>query len=289
MAPPATHVSAKNKRAIMLGRKIVRVNVGRTRESFTIHEDLLCNHSFYFRRLLQRKRKEIEGDCPICFEPLQPGVKELTFCKSKCGCNFHYKCIKQWEEQRQVLEHDEDAPLTCPHCRSEWNLNKNDHYCRCYDMDEAAYGIYVEWIYSHQIEVPDQELFLSLPIDTYLLGVQLEDEVFRKDVLEACLEYCLENKTYFSVSTIEHVYSSLFSTTELRKFVVDLLLCADCASGSSIWNLHLEVWDEFNQEFMEDLLQAFKTKEENGIPAMGSKVRDSNVEALKEVLRGMVD
>ncbi len=58
-------------------------------------------------------RKEIEGECPICFDPLGTHISRLTFCKKTCGQNFHLGCIKMWKSQCQ------ESP-TCPACRQEW-------------------------------------------------------------------------------------------------------------------------------------------------------------------------
>ena len=41
-------------------------------------------------------RKEVEGDCPICFDPLGANLNLLTYCKAACGSNFHKGCIQMW-------------------------------------------------------------------------------------------------------------------------------------------------------------------------------------------------
>ena len=41
-------------------------------------------------------RKEITGDCPVCFDELGTVESHLTYCKHTCGTNFHEQCIKIW-------------------------------------------------------------------------------------------------------------------------------------------------------------------------------------------------
>ncbi|KAJ6013817.1 hypothetical protein N7540_008408 [Penicillium herquei] len=87
-------------------------------------------------------RRPITGLCPICLESLQKSgsfekddklyfcsdsetenyegfveQKEsmIMYCKSKCGNNFHLKCLQKW------LKHTQDnLEPTCPICRSIW-------------------------------------------------------------------------------------------------------------------------------------------------------------------------
>ncbi|KAI5286214.1 hypothetical protein KEM54_006963, partial [Ascosphaera aggregata] len=41
-------------------------------------------------------RKPIEGECPICFMPLEPGTTDVLWCRAGCGNNVHTSCFKQW-------------------------------------------------------------------------------------------------------------------------------------------------------------------------------------------------
>jgi hypothetical protein len=42
------------------------------------------------------KRKEISGDCPICFMEFDPASEEIVWCKAACGNNIHQTCFRQW-------------------------------------------------------------------------------------------------------------------------------------------------------------------------------------------------
>ncbi|KAL8883281.1 MAG: hypothetical protein Q9215_008279, partial [Flavoplaca cf. flavocitrina] len=41
-------------------------------------------------------RKEISGDCPICFMEFDPAAEEIIFCRAACGNNIHKQCFEQW-------------------------------------------------------------------------------------------------------------------------------------------------------------------------------------------------
>lgn len=40
-------------------------------------------------------RKQLDGDCPICFMEFSPD-DETVYCKSSCGNNVHKQCFQQW-------------------------------------------------------------------------------------------------------------------------------------------------------------------------------------------------
>jgi hypothetical protein len=45
-------------------------------------------------------QKKIEGDCLVCFEPLDSS-EDLVYCKYSCGNNIHKKCFERWKETRK--------------------------------------------------------------------------------------------------------------------------------------------------------------------------------------------
>lgn len=45
-------------------------------------------------------RKEISGDCPICFTEFEPGREEIVWCKAACGNNIHKTCFQQWAKSQ---------------------------------------------------------------------------------------------------------------------------------------------------------------------------------------------
>jgi hypothetical protein len=53
-----------------------------------------------------------DDDCGICFEAMTKS-QTLTYCRAKCGANFHKSCIEPWLAQNR-------SNPTCPMCREVW-------------------------------------------------------------------------------------------------------------------------------------------------------------------------
>lgn len=65
-----------------------------------------------------KKRKSVEGDCPICFEEMKTasGSEALVWCKAACGQNIHHQCFEMWANTKRASS----TKVTCPYCRSDW-------------------------------------------------------------------------------------------------------------------------------------------------------------------------
>lgn len=123
---------------------------------------------------------DIESLCPICQEPLDPNEQALTFCKKKCGNNFHIKCLKVWVLHKMSTK----ELITCPMCRCEMgnavleNINREEDefinrfvihkgkncencnmkpikgnlfhclYCKNYDLCENCYNNFEHFIHN---------------------------------------------------------------------------------------------------------------------------------------------
>ncbi|KAI8949803.1 hypothetical protein F4801DRAFT_385692 [Xylaria longipes] len=61
-------------------------------------------------------RKQIEGDCPICFTPFE-GAEDTVYCRATCGQNIHKECFQMWATTKRQSARD---AVTCPMCRSPW-------------------------------------------------------------------------------------------------------------------------------------------------------------------------
>lgn len=60
-------------------------------------------------------RKEIAGDCPICFMEFEPESEEIVWCKAACGNNIHKHCFEQWaKSQKRMMD------VKCVYCRTPW-------------------------------------------------------------------------------------------------------------------------------------------------------------------------
>jgi hypothetical protein len=58
-------------------------------------------------------RKPIEGECPICYDDLEPGGDTIVYCKASCGNNVHKGCMQKWISMSR-------GKATCPYCRATW-------------------------------------------------------------------------------------------------------------------------------------------------------------------------
>ncbi|KAK2861145.1 hypothetical protein FQN49_004499 [Arthroderma sp. PD_2] len=59
-------------------------------------------------------RKEIDGDCPICFMPFEAENESIVWCKAACGNNIHKACFEQWVSSQRGKE------VRCVYCRTPW-------------------------------------------------------------------------------------------------------------------------------------------------------------------------
>ncbi|KAL9004521.1 MAG: hypothetical protein Q9188_002678 [Gyalolechia gomerana] len=48
-------------------------------------------------------RKEVAGDCPICFMEFEPENEEIVWCKAACGNNIHKHCFEQWAKSQKRM------------------------------------------------------------------------------------------------------------------------------------------------------------------------------------------
>jgi len=279
-------VGIRKKPSTKFGRKIVRIEVGAFGEEpteFTVHEDLLCLASPYFRAALQPKRRALEEDpdaeCGICQDPLEPGVNDLTHCAATCGKNFHYDCIQAWKANKPG-----QGALTCPNCRQGWVAESNKIKTRAFhELDKVGYSIYQEWLYRGHVCIPDDvpedeshnvnSSYGSL-IKAYLVGVRVKDAKFATAVVETFLDVIKESGIYPGPGYIQYAYDRASPTSILRRFLIQIYLKFG----------HAEWFDEsdprfhrFPAEFMSNLVQEIFT---HGFECN----KDWDVEELKKEL-----
>ncbi|KAI4172223.1 MAG: hypothetical protein LQ343_003658 [Gyalolechia ehrenbergii] len=61
-------------------------------------------------------RKEVAGDCPICFMEFEPENEEIVWCKAACGNNIHKHCFEQWAKSQKRM-----SDVRCVYCRTPWH------------------------------------------------------------------------------------------------------------------------------------------------------------------------
>ncbi|KAK7746552.1 hypothetical protein SLS62_009349 [Diatrype stigma] len=65
---------------------------------------------------IDKNRKEVDGDCPICFTPFE-GSDNTVYCRAQCGQNLHEECFQMWAATKRTSVRDK---VTCPMCRAPW-------------------------------------------------------------------------------------------------------------------------------------------------------------------------
>ncbi|CAG8753882.1 18138_t:CDS:2, partial [Dentiscutata erythropus] len=75
------------------------------------------------------KRRPIDGDCPICYEPLKPEeVDTIVWCRGGCGNNIHKDCFTQWKNTRNIgIGY---GRVTCVFCRKDWKENLSERFTK---------------------------------------------------------------------------------------------------------------------------------------------------------------
>jgi hypothetical protein len=69
------------------------------------------------------KRRDIEGDCPICFSEFDAKSPEsIVWCKAMCGQNIHQECFDMWAKTKS-------QNVTCPFCRTKWHGDAEKKPC----------------------------------------------------------------------------------------------------------------------------------------------------------------
>ena len=72
-------------------------------------------------KLRRGNHPEREPTCSICLRDIGPKLRSVVHAAGGCNANFHRSCLKEWTDERKNARayprQEEDAPVTCPHCR----------------------------------------------------------------------------------------------------------------------------------------------------------------------------
>ncbi|PVI03051.1 hypothetical protein DM02DRAFT_272002 [Periconia macrospinosa] len=151
---------------------------------FKVHEDLICSFSKRLKIVLQHNRKNIEDDCSICHTLMDESKGNITFCRSDCGQNFHYKCQKKWTREQK----------TCPMCRATWENGHPELDVYFENLRLSAVQKYIDWIYSRGsldcLDHSDDSLdnhskrreFFENALYLHTVGKTLEDDEFMERI-----------------------------------------------------------------------------------------------------------
>lgn len=62
----------------------------------------------------RKVQRDLEGDCPVCYEPLDRAKEDVVFCRV-CGNNVHRDCFMRWSKSKR------EGTVTCVYCRAPWD------------------------------------------------------------------------------------------------------------------------------------------------------------------------
>lgn len=110
-----TILTILRQRTARLGRDVVANDTVRQRHGAIKKEEEATEEEEDGENSKAKSRREVEGDCPICFDPLGSSLAQLTYCSRTCGVNFHKACIQMWTRQSS-----QRGNPTCPACRQPW-------------------------------------------------------------------------------------------------------------------------------------------------------------------------
>ncbi|KAH6637385.1 hypothetical protein C7974DRAFT_450262, partial [Boeremia exigua] len=201
-----------------LGCRMLTCKVGPQEKFFRVHADLMCKTSRVIRNKIQRKRRKIEGDCPICHEELRPEAEDLTFCDASCGRNFHSSCMTGWIQRAT-------AAATCPLCRHDW-VQVSDRTLDMTDISERGFEIYVEWLYYAKIPIETDgldECWKDL-IEAYFLGIKLQDLDFCIAILQSIKEVGVDENDFPGPEAVKLAYDKTCEPCPLRYVLVSMYM-----------------------------------------------------------------
>lgn len=158
--------------------------IGSDEKPYSVHADLLCKSSAFFRKALQCNKQDAKGRCAICQYNMSPEYEELTHC-ADCGVNYHFSCLETWKEHAP-------SPVRCPVCRCEWKEISLDLHTLS-DIEGPSFDLYVDWLYQEKLLFVRDELvndrYEDL-VEAYIVGKHLEDDSFCNAALHSIVESC---------------------------------------------------------------------------------------------------
>jgi len=181
-----------------------------------MHVDMLCERSTFFKNQLQESRQDIEGECVICHEDLDPVALSLTYCKT-CGNNVHENCRDKWNK----------IDNTCPTCRAKWVEPPSFQSMDLAQVKVNGFDMYVQWFYGSSLPAYNAdgeggELCCIRLINAHIVGDLLEDSQFVQAVRKEVIKCSLNISDASRYTLLAHVYKSTNGRCALRKLFIDL-------------------------------------------------------------------
>ncbi|KAH8727051.1 hypothetical protein GQ44DRAFT_565109, partial [Phaeosphaeriaceae sp. PMI808] len=213
-----------------LGKKILRFKVSGIERYFTVHEDLICRTSTFFKTQAQPNRRQLgqvrDGEpCFVCFEDLNPITKDITYC-IRCGHNVHDNCIEEWKESARQSGGFSTSP-TCPMCRAKW---KDDTSLKSLSigqkLDPEAVQAYLDWLYSDTLYISNtidsnSDTFNVTLLKCWAVANAAEDRTFRDTVIST---FFTGASVRFWDESIQWAFVDYPGDEEIKSFVIECFM-----------------------------------------------------------------
>ncbi|KAF2827381.1 hypothetical protein CC86DRAFT_393528 [Ophiobolus disseminans] len=226
-----TRGAMKKLGPISLGSKVVRFQVHNVDRRFTVHEDLICRTSAYFKNQLQKNRKPLHQDpsmeeCCVCQDELDPIIADITYCIT-CGQNVHNSCIEKWKRTSNQPSGDRQ-PATCPMCRAHWKLEPLLLKNLIIDavLDAEAIQIYLDWLYSSNVRISDNidrasDDFNVKLLKCWAVAEAVEDVSFRDAIVTT---FFVESGSNLGKESIKWAFTDGYGGEEIEDFIIQVFM-----------------------------------------------------------------
>jgi hypothetical protein len=151
------------------------------------------------------------------------------------------------------------------------------------EEEDDAFRLFVGWLYSSYIPLPEQESNLGNLFDVYLMGEKWAIAGLVKDVLEAVRKYYRITNSFPGLRRVQYIYANTDSESPMRKFLIGSI--ARMLALSSSMPAH---WDKAlrkNGQLAVDVIlaiQAWRISEEN-VPDPRQNASEAEKEKIKVV------
>jgi hypothetical protein len=88
------------------------------------------------------------------------------------------------------------------------------------DEDDAPFKLFVGWLYSSQIPIPEKEADLTNLYDLYLMGEKWSILALVKDVLNVIRRFYRLTSSYPSLRRVQYIYANTTSDSPMRQLLI---------------------------------------------------------------------
>jgi len=152
------------------------------------------------------------------------------------------------------------------------------------DEDDAPFRLFVGWLYSSKIAVPDKEGDLTDLLDLYLMGEKWSIAALVKDTLDAVRKFYRQTDTYPGLRRVQYIYANTDRESPMRQLLVGSIARMLVLSDSGI----PQHWDKAlrrNGQLAVDMIIAMQDWRVHGEDVPDP--REEPTEAETEMVKGV--